>query len=98
MRKSKNYSPEFRAEAVKLILEQGLSLEIASQRLSIPKSTLSTWVKAAKKGGVTMPGGRSVSELEDQIRLLRKELNQVRQERDVLKKATENSISQCNTF
>nr|CRH06500.1 conserved protein of unknown function [Candidatus Magnetococcus massalia] len=30
MKKTSNYSPEFRAEAVKLILEQGLSLEVAS--------------------------------------------------------------------
>jgi len=88
MRKKQNYSQEFRGEAVKLVLEQGISLDIAAQRLSIPKSTLGTWVKAAKRQGESIPGGRSVSELEEQIKKLRKELNQVRQERDVLKKAT----------
>ncbi len=31
------FTPEFRAEAVKLVLGQGLSLEVAAQRLSVPK-------------------------------------------------------------
>jgi hypothetical protein len=33
----RTYAPEFRAEAVKPVLEQGLSLEAAAQRLSVPK-------------------------------------------------------------
>jgi len=36
----RTYTPEFRAEAVKVVLEQGLSLEAAAQRLSVPKGTL----------------------------------------------------------
>lgn len=42
--KSKTYTPEFRAEAVKLVLAQGLTLEEAAQRLDIPKGTLGTWL------------------------------------------------------
>ncbi|WP_413017676.1 transposase [Noviherbaspirillum sp. 1P10PC] len=43
----RTYAPEFRAEAVKVVLEQGLSLEAAVQRLSVPKGTLANWVKDA---------------------------------------------------
>lgn len=48
---------------------------------------LGQWVTAARKGLVT-PGTRSVAELESEVLQLRKELNEARLERDVLKKAT----------
>jgi transposase len=35
--KLRAYTPEFHAEAVKLVLEQGLSLEAAAERLTVPK-------------------------------------------------------------
>ena len=35
--KSTTYTPEFRAEAVKLVLAQGLTLEEAAQRILMPK-------------------------------------------------------------
>lgn len=35
------YPPEFRAEAVKLVTEQGLSQQAAPDRLAIPKGTVS---------------------------------------------------------
>ena len=38
--KLKTYTPEFRAEAVKLVLAQGLSQEEAAQRIGIPEGTL----------------------------------------------------------
>lgn len=34
------YTPEFRAEAVKLVVEQKLSVAKAAKRLSLPKSSL----------------------------------------------------------
>jgi transposase len=40
-KETRSYTPEFRAEAVKLVLEQGLSLEATAQRLTVPKGTLS---------------------------------------------------------
>lgn len=87
--KNQSYSPEFRAEAVKLVLEQGLSQEAAAKRLSIPKGTLGNWIVAAKRGGaVAAPGARSVPELEAENAKLRRELSEARQERDILKKAT----------
>jgi len=45
----KTYTKEFRAEAVKLLLAQGLTLDEAAQRLLIPKDTLGNWVSAAKR-------------------------------------------------
>jgi len=45
-------------------------------------------VVAAKGGTASTPGSRSVVELEAEIKSLRKELSQTKQERDILKKAT----------
>ena len=87
----RTYTPEFRAEAVKLVLEQGLSLEAAAQRLSVPKGTLANWVKAAKRGSTgstSAPGSRSVADLEAENAKLRRELAVERMEKEVLKKAT----------
>lgn len=44
------YTSEFRAEAIKLVLAQGLTLEEAAQRIAIPEGTLANWVSAAKRG------------------------------------------------
>jgi transposase len=87
----RTYTPEFRAEAVKVVLEQGLSLEAAAQRVLVPKGTLANWVKAAKRGSTataSAPGSRSVAELEEENARLRRELAVERMEKEVLKKAT----------
>lgn len=89
MKHQQRYTPEFRAEAVKLVTEQGLSQKIAAQRLAIPKGTLANWVAAAKSPTrLATPGALSAVELEAENARLRKELAEARMERDILKKAT----------
>nr|CBX27601.1 hypothetical protein N47_H24230 [uncultured Desulfobacterium sp.] len=44
------YNKEFREEAVKLVLEGGLSVLEAGRRLSLAPSTLTNWIKAYKAG------------------------------------------------
>jgi transposase len=89
MKRQQRYAPEFRAEAVKLVTEQGLSQEAAAKRLSIPKGTLAYWIAASKSSShPSAPGARSAAELEVENARLRKELAEARMERDILKKAT----------
>ncbi len=89
MKRNQEYTREFRAEAVKVVLDQGLSLGEAAKRLSIPKGTLTSWVGSAKRARVPgVAGARTVAELELEVRQLRKQLAEARMERDVLKKAT----------
>jgi len=45
MKRSKTYTPELREEAVKLALTQGLTLEGAALRLTIPEGTLANWAR-----------------------------------------------------
>lgn len=82
------YTPEFRAEAVKLVEAEGLSIDRAAKRLSVPKSSLSNWVRAARSGKLAEvgKGQRLPSELEIELARARKELAEVKLERDLLKK------------
>jgi len=82
------YTKEFRQEAVKLVMEEGLSWGEAARRLSLPTSTLANWVKAAKAGKLGDVGKnyRPLTEVEMELARTKKELAVVKMERDILKK------------
>ncbi len=84
------YTKEFRMEAVKLVTDGGLSILEASKRLSLAPSTLSNWVKKNKAGQLEEVGKNhhQLSENEMELARLKRELAEVRMERDILKKAT----------
>ena len=87
-RVTQSYAPEFRTEAIKLVLEQGLLVVEAAARLSMNQGTLAYWVTQARKAGNTSPanaGAPSASDLMAEVRQLRKELAEARMERDILK-------------
>lgn len=86
---SGRYSKEFREEAVKLVKEDGLSVAEACSRLSLPKSTLETWVRAGSKGtlGDIGKGHRPLTDIELELARVKKDLARVTMERDILKKA-----------
>ena len=50
------YTPEFRAEAVKLVEIEGLSVDAAAKRLCVPKSSLGNWIRASRKGKLATVG------------------------------------------
>lgn len=79
-RVTQSYAPEFRAEAIKLVLEQGFSAVEAAARLNMNQGTLAYWVTQARKAGTP-----SASDLMAEVRQLRKELAEARIERDILK-------------
>src|SRR5574343_1113837 len=90
-RVTQSYTPEFRAEAIKLVLEQGMTTTEATIRLSMNQGTLAYWVTQARKAGKNAPakaGTPGTAELMAEVRQLRKELSEARMERDILKKAT----------
>ncbi len=83
------YTKEFREEAVKLVTEEKISSPEAGRRLSLPPSTLATWVKAYKAGKLGDVGKtyRPLTEVEVELARTKKELVEVKMERDILKKA-----------
>ena len=88
-RSNGRYSKEFRNEAVKMVIEGGLTAYEASRQLSLPKSTLENWVRAHNAGKLNDIGSeqRPLTEVEQELARIKRELSQVKQERDILKKA-----------
>jgi transposase len=83
------YSNELREEAVKLVTEGGLSIPEVGRRLEIPTSTVRNWVQAHKDGTLSDVGKnrKPPTEMEAELARVRKELAEVKMERDLLKKA-----------
>jgi transposase len=88
MKKNNSYSEELKSEAIKMVNEQGLSQKETGLRLSIPSGTIGNWVAASKRGKYRSgPGELSMAEMINENKRLRKELNEARMEREILKKA-----------
>ena len=83
------YFKEFRIGAVKLITEENLSLPETGRRLNVAPSTIANWVKAHKAGRLTdiRRSQRPLTELEMELYRTKRELPEVKMERDILKKA-----------
>jgi transposase len=83
------YTKELREEAVKLVTEGNMSIPDAARRLSLPPSTLGSWVKAYKAGKLGEVGKtqRPLTEIEMEMARTKRELAEVKMERDILKKA-----------
>ena len=84
--KRKRYSDSFKAEAVKLVKEQGRSLTQAAKELGISASGLGRWIEKddvenGRREGLTASEKAEIRELKRENKILR-------MERDILKKAT----------
>jgi transposase len=83
------YTKEFREEAVRMVLKHNLSAYEVAQNLSIPKSTITYWVREERKGRLSLVGNtkKTLSEIEMELAKVKRELAQVKMERDFLRKA-----------
>jgi transposase len=84
------YTKEFREQAVRLVIEQDLTIPEAAKRLSMSGQTLSNWVFKARHGKLAGidEHRRPVTDLEAENSRLKRDLAEARMERDILKKAT----------
>ena len=84
----RTYTPEFKAEAVRLVTEQGYSVAEASRSLGLSETLLRSWKHALEsKGTDAFPGQGKLPAIEDELRRLRAENKRLLAERDILKKA-----------
>src|SRR5215472_6360388 len=82
------YTPEFKAEAVKLVTEQGYSVPEAARSLGINDNLIRNWKQALEvQGDQAFPGQGNLSPFDKENRRLRAENQRLRAERDILKKA-----------
>jgi transposase len=88
MTNQRKYEREFKLNAVKLYRESGKSLVKIAKDLGIPMTTLAQWVSQFKDHGEqSFVGSGSLSPCNEEVYKLRKELADIKQERDILKKA-----------
>ena len=90
---SRKFTLEFKAEAVKLVTEQGYSQAAASRALGISDKNINRWVIESK--GIKPKKPVQTSEQDELIRL-RKELSQLKMEQEILKKAAAFFAKQLN--
>jgi transposase len=86
----KTYTKEFKTQAVALARRPGMSFRHVAADLGINESMLRSWAKSADTEGPDAFRGNGVrTEIEARLAALERENRILREERDILKKATE---------
>ncbi len=88
VRKRRQFSDEYKAGAVRLVLNEGKSVTGTARDLGLAGSVLSRWVEQARADGGTSKRGTLTTEEKEELGRLRKENRELRLEREILKKAT----------
>lgn len=81
------YTTEFRERAVKMVISSDKSIAQIAKDLGLKSSTLYTWMNKAKLGNVE-ENSQNNEQLFEELKRLKKELAEVKEQRDILKKAT----------
>ncbi len=88
MERRKKYDKQFKIEAVKYYEESNKTRKEVEKELGITSGCLSHWKRElAEQGSEAFPGNGNLPDSEKEIARLRRELEIVREERDILKKA-----------
>jgi transposase len=86
-RKRRSFTEEFKAGAVRLVLDEHRSVPAVARDLDLTESSLRGWVEQAKTdAGRGKPGTLTTAEREELTRL-RRENRILQEEREILKKA-----------
>jgi transposase len=87
------YTPEFKDEAVRQVLERGHSVTEVAERLGVSAHSLYKWVKAVKPSDSEAKESELL-EAKSEILRLKAQLRRTEEERDILKKAARYFASQ----
>ena len=83
-RRRRQFSPEFKAEAIRLVQSTDAPIGTIAQQLGIGHGMLRRWVDASRPA----PPERLTEDERSELVRLRRENLQLQMERDILKKAT----------
>jgi transposase len=85
--KQKTYTAEFRESAVKLANESAKPIAQTARDLGINENTLHTWISKYSRPVDTTKTARTDDHLYEELKRLKKEVAQLTEERNLLKKA-----------
>jgi len=84
----RQFSREFKLEAVRLVKERGVSVAQAARDLDVHENVLRKWIRElAGDPKQAFPGKGVMKPEQAEIERLRKEVAKLKMERDILKKA-----------
>lgn len=87
--KKRHFKPEFRNEVAELVLDKGYSVRDAAEAMSVGHSTVDSWVRLLKKerNGVETKG-TPISDEQRKIKQLERDIQRLKEDKEILKKAT----------
>jgi transposase len=85
-RPRRRFDDDFKAQAVRLVLDEGKSVGSVARDLDLTETALREWVNRARADRTNGKTGLTTAEREELARL-RKEVRILREEREILKKA-----------
>ena len=93
----RSFTAEFKLEAASLVLDQGYSVTEASRSLDVGETILRRWVQQlqSERTGTT-PISKALTPEQQKIQELEARINRLERGKDILKKATVDSIDQRN--
>ena len=87
-KKRRQFTKEFKIEAVRLIVEEGRRISEVARELGISEALLGRWKKKYQEGKVDpFPGKGRLSPEDEELRRLRRENKRLRTQHEILKKA-----------
>ena len=86
-RKRRKFMDEFKAETVRLIRETGRGITAVCREMDLTPSAVERWVKQAQIDEGGGPAGALTTAEREELRRLRREVVELRMEREILKKA-----------
>jgi transposase len=87
--KRRNFSPEFKRESAQLVVDQNDTVSDAAKAMDVGLSTMTKWVRQLReeRQGKT-PKSPPITPEQIEIRELKKKLQRIEMENEILKKAT----------
>jgi len=87
-KEKRTYTREFKLEAVRLYESSDKSMSEVERELGITRYLLSKWVQQARREqGQAFPGKGNLTERDEELQRLQREVEVLKQEREILKKA-----------
>ena len=85
-RRRRSFTNEFKAEVVALVRQPGNTAQSVARDLDLTATAVREWVRQAERDDGVRGDGLTTAERAE-LALLRKELRETREERDILKRA-----------
>src|SRR2546427_3368036 len=84
-RRRRSFSPEFKAEAVRVVRESGKSVSTVARELDLTETALRRWVVQAEVDAGRSGSGPLTTDERAELTQLRRDVKTLRMERDILK-------------